>query len=82
VGEGTIRLRRIVVAITGTFLLEACWGGEWACRIQGDAMYSVNLETGELGGAQRVCSCGQIRSFEQQQFGEVDEETLCRDFGC
>jgi hypothetical protein len=45
-------------------------------------MYSVNLETGELGGAQRVCSCGQIRSFEQQQFGEVDEETLCRDFGC
>ena len=75
-------LTRSVVAITGTFLLGICWGGEWTCRIQGDAMYSVNLEARELGGAQRGCSCGQIRSFEQQQFGEVDEEALRRDFGC
>ena len=75
-------LTRIVVAITGIFLLGACGGGEWTCRIDGEAMYSVNLETGDLGGAQRGCSCEQIRSFEQQVFGEVDEEALRRDFGC
>jgi len=45
-------------------------------------MYSVNLETEELGGAQRGCSYGQIRFFEQQQLGDLDEDVLRRDFGC
>jgi len=44
-------------------------------------MYSVNTK-GELGGAQKGCSCDEIRAFEYDNWGEVDEDAMKEDFGC
>lgn len=44
-------------------------------------MYSIS-SSGKFGGAQKGCSCSQIRSFELKQFGKVDEQALKSDFGC
>ena len=65
------------IAIT----LSGCSSDEWRCVRNGDAMYSMNT-SGELGGAQKGCSCSEIRAFEKQQFGYVDEGALKSDFGC
>jgi len=44
-------------------------------------MYSVS-DSGELGSADKGCSCDEIRAFELREFGEVDEEALKNEFGC
>ena len=54
---------------------------KWMCKIDGNVMYSIS-SSGKLGGAQKGCSCSQIRNFELKQFGKVDEQALKSDFGC
>ena len=61
--------------------LISCSQNEWRCITNGDAMYSQSA-SGELGGAQKGCSCEQIRNHEYKHFGSVDEQALKSDFGC
>lgn len=63
-----------------TFLL-SCSQEEWYCRTNGDMMYSQSA-SGEIGGAQKGCSCEQIRNHEYKHFKSVDEQALKSDFGC
>jgi hypothetical protein len=73
---------RRVYSFCAILVLTACGDDEeWTCRIDGQNMYSTN-ESGELGSADKGCSCEEIRSFELRTFGEVDEEALQRDFRC
>ena len=44
-------------------------------------MYSMSA-SGELGSADKGCSCAEIRAFELRTFGAVDEAALESDFGC
>lgn len=60
--------------------LASC-GDEWSCQTKGDTIYSVN-SSGEIGAANKGCSCDDIRAFELRKFGRVDEEALKSDFGC
>ena len=62
------------------FLL-SCSQDEWHCRTNGDMMYSQNAN-GEIGGAQKGCSCEEIRNHELHHFKSVDEQALKSDFGC
>ena len=63
-------------------LVSSCSNEEkWHCKIEGQTMYSVS-ESGQIGGAQKGCTCDQIRSFEKKSFGEVDNQALKNDFGC
>jgi len=75
-------LLRIACGIFVALVLGSCGESGWTCRIDGEAMYSVNTKTGDLGAANRGCSCDEIRSFERRVFGEVDEDALRRDHGC
>jgi len=61
--------------------LISCSQEEWSCRTNGDMMYSQNA-SGELGGAQKGCSCEEIRNHELYHFKSVDEQALKSDFGC
>ena len=62
-------------------LLISCSQEEWYCRTNGDMMYSQS-KSGEIGGAQKGCTCEQIRNHELYHFKSVDEEALKSDFGC
>jgi len=67
---------------SGLLLIVSCAEKkEWSCRIDGDNMYSVT-PSGEIGSADRGCTCQQMRDFEFRKFGSVDEDALRRDFGC
>jgi len=62
-------------------LLISCSQEEWYCRTNGDMMYSQSA-SGEIGGAQKGCSCERIRNHEYKHFRSVDEQALKSDFGC
>ena len=59
----------------------SCSGEEWSCVEQGKSMYSVNSK-GEMGSADKGCSCEELREFEYRHWGSVDEDALKSDFGC
>jgi len=61
-------------------LLFSCSQEEWYCRTNanGDMMYSQSA-SGEIGGAQKGCSCEQIRNNEYKYFRSVDEQALKSD---
>ena len=61
--------------------LSSCSDNEWYCKTQGQTMFSMS-SSGEIGGAEKGCSCSEIRTFELRTFGEVDEAALKSDFGC
>ena len=69
------------VLLFSSMLLISCEDEEWLCKIDGDSMYSLSI-SGKFGSADKGCSCQQIRSFELNTFGSVDEEALKKDFGC
>ena len=77
------KLLSIFALIFTSLLLVSCNDEKWTCTIHesGKTMYSVNTK-GELGGAQKGCSCDEIRAFEYDNWGEVDEDALKADFGC
>ena len=66
----------IVVILT----LSGC-GEEWTCKVNNQVMYSIS-DSGELGGADKGCSCSEIRNFNLKVFGTVNDEKLKSDFGC
>jgi hypothetical protein len=53
----------------------------WLCKVEEKTMYSVNKD-GLMGSAEKGCSCDDMREFEQQFFGSVDEQALQKDHGC
>jgi hypothetical protein len=69
------------ILITTVVFLSSCFDDDWRCVTSGKTMYSIN-SSGKLGGAQKGCSCQQIRSFEMGTFGSVDSAALKSDFGC
>ena len=77
------KLLSIFVLIFTSLLLVSCDDEKWTCTIHesGKIMYSVNTK-GELGGAQKGCSCDEMQAFEYDNWGEVDEDALKADFGC
>lgn len=75
--KSLIKSITIVASIT---LVSAC-GETWYCITDGDIMYSRSA-SGEIGSADKGCSCEEMRNFEYRQFGEVDEQALKNDFGC
>ena len=44
-------------------------------------MYSLS-DSGELGAAEKGCTCAEIANFEYRIFGEVDYQALNDDHGC
>ena len=67
--------------VLGVMLLASCSAEQWTCRVDGKTMYSISSE-GNLGSADKGCTCSEIRAFERKTFGEVDEDALRDDFGC
>jgi hypothetical protein len=67
-----------VTAITITLI--GC-GETWSCESNGKTMYSMSA-SGKIGSADKGCSCQEIRNFELQNFGKVDEQAMESDFGC
>ena len=63
------------------FALVACSQEEWSCVEDGKSLYSIST-LGNLGSADKGCSCDEIREFEFRVFGSVDEDALKSDFGC
>jgi len=77
------KLQNIITLSFISLLLVSCSDEKWSCKVSenGNNMYSVNTK-GELGGAQKGCSCSQIRAFEYKHWGYVDEEGMKEKFGC
>ena len=73
-------LVKILSLIVISFTLSGC-GEKWSCQTKGDAMFSMS-ESGGIGSADKGCSCSEMRNFELNKFGKVDEEALKNDFGC
>ncbi len=74
-------LKRTLVLLAAASLLACGQDETWLCKVDGKAMYSINT-SGHIGSADKGCSCEQIRSFELETFGEIDEQALKNDFGC
>jgi hypothetical protein len=72
---------KIILIVALAFALSSCSNEEWTCQTRGKTMYSMS-SSGELGSADKGCSCSEIRAFELRTFGEVDEAALKNDFGC
>ncbi len=72
---------RTVFVVALIFGLASCSNEEWTCQTRGKTMYSMS-SSGELGSADKGCSCAEIRAFELRIFGVVDEDALKSDFGC
>jgi hypothetical protein len=70
-----------VLLVLSSYVLISCSQEEWYCRTKGDMMYSESA-SGKLGGADKGCSCEQIRNHEYLYFRSVDEQALKSDFGC
>lgn len=64
-----------------TILLISCSNEEWYCQTMNKSMFSMS-SSGSIGSADKSCTCEQMRQFEFQTFGKVDEESLKSDFGC
>ena len=53
----------------------------WRCVERGQNMFSMS-DSGELGAAEKGCTCEQMADFEYRVFGEVDFDALKDDHGC
>lgn len=73
-------MRNMAVFLTAS-ILTSCGGENWSCIEDGKTLYSVS-SSGNLGSADKGCSCDEIREFELRNFGSVDEDALKSDFGC
>jgi hypothetical protein len=77
------KMKKIISISLGLALItiiSGC-GEEWVCQTKGKTMFSMS-SSGKIGSADKGCTCNEIRNFELQQFGRVDEEALKNDFGC
>jgi hypothetical protein len=81
----------VALAFGGLFLLALTWGGlieygkdyftEWTCIERGNTMLSIS-EKGDLGPAEKACTCTGMADFERRKFGRVDYASLNKDHGC
>lgn len=71
---------RILLAIA-LVALAGCGGDDWNCVVRGETMFSMS-SAGELGAANKGCTCEEITNFERRVFGSVDYEALASDHGC
>jgi len=73
---------KLILLIASSLLITSCLSDEkWTCVTSGKSMYSMNA-SGEIGSADKGCSCSEIESFERRVFGRVDKQALKSDFGC
>lgn len=72
---------QVAVALTLTLTLSGCYDEQWFCLRRGNNLISMS-ESGRIAGASKACNCTDLRAFERERFGYVDEEALRRDFGC
>jgi hypothetical protein len=75
-----IKYFRITFYLLISLLVVGC-SEDWKCETAEKSMYSVS-SSGQIGAADKGCTCEQIKNFELKQFGQVDEDALKRDFGC
>ena len=71
----------ILILFVSSNLIACSETETWYCKKNGKTLYSVTA-SGEIGSADLGCSCDEIKYFEASTFGEVDEETLAKKFGC
>ena len=77
-----MRLIQLILILFASPNLIACSETEtWYCKKDGNTLYSVTA-SGNIGSAEKGCSCDEIKYFEASTFGEIDEETLAEEFGC
>jgi len=72
-------LEESVTFVSGIFSSEPEDG--WRCVERGQNMFSMS-DSGELGAAEKGCTCEEMANFEYRVFGEVDFEALKDDHGC
>ena len=72
---------RTVFCVLTTVVLASCSGEDWSCFEYGKMLLSIS-SSGNLGTADKGCSCEDMREFEFRNFGSVDEDALKSDFGC
>ncbi|MCG7650988.1 hypothetical protein [Alteromonas sp. MmMcT2-5] len=72
---------RFHLLIFSTVCLLCGCGDEWSCESNGKSLYSKN-SSGEIGSADKGCSCDDISEWQLKQYGEIDRAALSRDFGC
>jgi hypothetical protein len=54
---------------------------EWTCIERGNTMLSIS-ENGDIGPAEKACTCTGMADFERRKFGRVDYAALNKDHGC
>ena len=72
-----MRILLTIVLVT----LVGCGGDDWSCVVRGETMFSMS-STGELGAANKGCTCEEMANFERRVFGTVDYQALNSDHGC
>ena len=77
----TLTIKEIAFLALIALTLPGCSDSDWRCVVRGDAMFSMD-GSGNIGGAGKGCSCDEMRRFERETFGYVDEDALRADFGC
>lgn len=68
-------------ACYGAFLIYSHYDVEWDCVERGNTMLSIS-EKGDLGPAEKACTCTGMADFERRKFGRVDYASLNKDHGC
>ena len=53
----------------------------WRCEVRGQTMFSMSTD-GQLGAAEKGCTCSEMADFNQKTFGDPDYETLNKEHGC
>ncbi len=67
----------IFVAIAPVMFLSGCDSGNWICVEKNKTLFSMN--GGEIGSADKGCSCEEIVEFNFRNFGDRGDSS---DFGC
>lgn len=68
-------------ACYGAFLIYSHYDVEWDCVERGNTMLSIS-ENGDIGPAEKGCTCTGMADFERRKFGRVDYAALNKDHGC
>jgi hypothetical protein len=68
-------------ACYGAFLVYSYYDVEWDCVERGNNILSIS-ENGDIGPAEKGCTCTGMADFERRKFGRVDYAALNKDHGC
>lgn len=77
--------KQVIASVLVAFMLTSCSseGPEdgWRCEVRGQSMFSMSSD-GQLGAAEKGCTCSEMADFNRRTFGEADYESLNEDHGC